>query len=106
MPGPSVFITHISTACVLLEIGSLRILTDPVFDEGTRQYSFTLGIWATRFLGPAVKSHDLSPFDVVLLSHVHHRDNLDESGERLLPNARQVITNRPGSEKLQVRRPV
>ncbi len=25
-------LTHISTAIVLLEIGSLRMLTDPVFD--------------------------------------------------------------------------
>jgi L-ascorbate metabolism protein UlaG (beta-lactamase superfamily) len=88
-----VFITHISTACVLLEIGSVRILTDPVFDEGERYYSFGYpGIGATRLQGPALKPAEIPDLDAMLLSHAHHSDNLDEGGRSLFPRARQIIT--------------
>ena len=89
-----VFITHISTACVLLEIGSVRILTDPVFDEGERYYSFRhFGIGATRRKGPALKPEAIPELDAMLLSHTHHPDNLDEGGRSLFPKARRLITN-------------
>jgi L-ascorbate metabolism protein UlaG (beta-lactamase superfamily) len=100
--GPNVFVTHISTACVLLEIGSVRILTDPVFDEGRKQYSFGPGFGTTRYIGPAMKAQDVLPLDTILLSHVHHSDNLDQGGKALLPSAREIITNRSGKKKLQV----
>lgn len=88
-----VFITHISTACVLLEVGSVRILTDPVFDEGKRYYSFGLPfIGATRMLGPALKREKIPELDAILLSHAHHSDNLDEGGRSLFGKARQIIT--------------
>jgi L-ascorbate metabolism protein UlaG (beta-lactamase superfamily) len=62
-----VYVTHISTACVLLEIGQTRILTDPVFDTG-------------------VEEHQVAP-----LSHPHHADNLDESDRTVLKEAREVM---------------
>jgi len=78
-----VFITHISTACVLLEIGSVRLLTDPVFDEGERYYSFGLPfIGATCRLGPALKANEIPELDAILLSHAHHSDNLDAAAGR------------------------
>src|SRR5882724_2115269 len=89
-----IFITHISTACVLFEIGSVRILTDPVFDEGERDYSFGhLGIGATRRKGPALKPHAIPELDAMLLSHTHHSDNLDDGGRSLFPKAHRLITN-------------
>lgn len=89
-----VFLTHISTACVLLEIGSVRLLTDPVFDEDERDYSFGhLGIGATRRKGPALKPDAIPELDAMLLSHTHHLDNLDEGGRSLFPRARRLITN-------------
>lgn len=92
-----VFITHISTACVLLEIGSVRILTDPVFDEGERYYSFgsrwfDRWIGATRFKGPTLKCEEIPELDAILLSHAHHSDNLDDGGRSLFGRTRQVIT--------------
>jgi L-ascorbate metabolism protein UlaG (beta-lactamase superfamily) len=88
-----VFVTHISTACVLLEIGSVRILTDPVFDEGERYYHFRWpGIGATRRLGPAMKADRIPDLDAILLSHAHHSDNLDGGGVSLFGKARQIIT--------------
>jgi L-ascorbate metabolism protein UlaG (beta-lactamase superfamily) len=88
-----IFITHISTACVLLEIGSMRLLTDPVFDEGERYYRFRWpGIGATRWQGPAMKADRIPDLDAILLSHAHHSDNLDEGGRSLFGKARQIIT--------------
>jgi L-ascorbate metabolism protein UlaG (beta-lactamase superfamily) len=85
-------ITHSSTACVLLEIGSIRILTDPVLDQGSKRYRLGPGAWATRWIGPAVPPETLLPLDAVLLSHAHHCDNLDEAGKALLPEAGRIIT--------------
>ncbi len=75
-----VYLTHSTTACVLLEIGSIRILTDPVFDEGSKRYRLGPAAWATRRIGPAIDPANLPPLDAVLLSHAHHADNLDETG--------------------------
>ncbi len=94
-------ITHISTACVLLELGPVRILTDPVFDTGRKTYNFAGPlIRATRSRGPAVAPGDLPPLDAILLSHPHHLDNLDGSGRALLPGASKVITGKHGRRHL------
>jgi L-ascorbate metabolism protein UlaG (beta-lactamase superfamily) len=78
---------------VLLEIGSIRLLTDPVFDEGERYYSFGAPfVGATRKQGPALKPDAIPELDAILLSHAHHSDNLDESGRALFSKARAVIT--------------
>jgi L-ascorbate metabolism protein UlaG (beta-lactamase superfamily) len=97
-----VFITHISTACVLIEIGSVRILTDPVFDSGERYYSFGLPfVGATRFLDATLRPEEIPELDAILLSHPHHPDNLDDGGRALFPKAREIITNRHGQKHLK-----
>ena len=97
-----VFITHISTACVLLEIGRVRILTDPVFDTGERYYSFGAPfVGATRSLDPALGAAKMKDLDAILLSHAHHLDNLDEGGKSLFPEAREIITNLHGKRHLK-----
>lgn len=97
-----VFITHVSTACVLLEIGSVRILTDPVFDTGEHYYSFRLPfVGATRFLDAAVKPEEIPELDAILLSHPHHLDNLDPGGRALFAKAREIITNKLGQTHLK-----
>ena len=73
-------ITHSSTACVLLEIGSARILTDPCLDGGSKRYRLGPGAWATRYVGPAIDPETIPPLDAVLLTHFHHHDNLDDKG--------------------------
>ena len=76
----SVSVTHSTTACVLLKIGNLRILTDPVFDVGTKKYRLGPLAWETRHIGPAIEPESLGRLDAILLSHVHHVDNLDDAG--------------------------
>lgn len=95
-------ITHSSTACVLLEIGSIRILTDPVLDGGRKRYRLGPAAWSTRYIGPAIRPDQIPPLDAVLLSHPHHLDNLDEAGTAMLREARRVITRLHDARELAV----
>ena len=93
-------LTHIGTATMLLEIGSIRILTDPVFDPPGDDYHFGYGTRAKKLTPPAIKPEDIGKMDVVLLSHDHHEDNLDRAGRELLPSAGKVITTVTGARRL------
>jgi L-ascorbate metabolism protein UlaG (beta-lactamase superfamily) len=85
-------LTHSTTACVLLRLQSLTLLTDPVLDTGLNQ-TYELGprALATRRIGPALAEADLTAVDAVLLSHTHHLDNLDEAGLQFTRNVAQVV---------------
>jgi L-ascorbate metabolism protein UlaG (beta-lactamase superfamily) len=96
----SLSITHIGTATLLLELGALRLLTDPVFDSAGGRYRFGWGTGSTKLSGPAVGPERIGPIDAVLLSHDHHEDNLDRAGRALLPQARRVLTTLPGARRL------
>jgi len=65
--------TLIGHATVLLQVGGLNILTDPVWSERASPVS-----WAgpRRVQPPAIRFEDLPAIDVVLLSHSHY-DHLD-----------------------------
>jgi L-ascorbate metabolism protein UlaG (beta-lactamase superfamily) len=93
-------ITHIGTATVLLEIGSIRILTDPVFDPAGGSYYFGYGTSSNKLTAPALRAEDLGKIDVVLVSHDQHDDNLDRAGRALLPLAGQVLTTSAGAKRL------
>lgn len=51
---PVVTITHLGTATVLLEIGSIRLLTDPVFDDAGRYYTFGFGTGSKKLTNPSL----------------------------------------------------
>ena len=93
-------LTHISTATMLLEIGSLRILTDPVFDPAGGRYFFGWGTGSTKLTAPLVSTDSLGHIDAVLLSHDHHEDNLDKAGRAFLPKAKRVLTTTSGQKRL------
>jgi len=93
-------ITHIGTATLLLEIGSLRLLTDPVFDPPGGHYSFGSGTGSTKLTAPSVTLESLGHIDAVLLSHDQHEDNLDRSGRAFLPKAGRVLTTLAGGRRL------
>ena len=97
---PALRITHIGGPTTLIEVGGLRLLTDPTFDAPGRRYSFGWGSGSRKTAGPAVAAADLGPIDAVLLSHDHHGDNLDEAGRALLPSAGAVITTTAGARRL------
>jgi L-ascorbate metabolism protein UlaG (beta-lactamase superfamily) len=94
-------ITHISTATILLEIGSLRILTDPVFDPAGGRYYFGWGTGSTKLTSPLISPDSLGQIDAVLLSHDHHEDNLDKTGRAFLPKVKRVLTTTSGEKRLR-----
>lgn len=97
-------LTHIGAATLLLELGGLRLLTDPAFDRvGTRHTvpRPVPGLFNSSRTEPAALGPDgVGQLDAVLLSHEHHFDNLDDSGRKLLPGASAVLTTRAGAKHL------
>lgn len=93
-------IIPIGTATTILEIGSLRLLTDPAFDPPGGRYSFGWGTGAIKLTAPAIPVESLGRIDTVLLSHDHHADNLDRLGRAFLPKAGRVVTTVAGAGRL------
>jgi L-ascorbate metabolism protein UlaG (beta-lactamase superfamily) len=92
--------THIGTATLLLEIGPIRLLTDPVFDPPGGNYHFGYGTSSKKLTPPAMRPEEIGSVDAVLLSHDQHEDNLDRSGRAFLSNARQVLTTIAAAKRL------
>jgi L-ascorbate metabolism protein UlaG (beta-lactamase superfamily) len=57
-------VTYIGHATLLLELGNVRILTDPNFEPA-------LGKFLPRVSPPGVALEDLPPLDAMLLTHAH-----------------------------------
>jgi L-ascorbate metabolism protein UlaG (beta-lactamase superfamily) len=92
-------ITHIGGPTALLEIGSLRLLTDPSFDPAGTRYVHG-PIESLKQTNPAFAVTDLGSIDAILLSHDHHSDNLDSAGRAYLPQAGCVLTTLAGAQRL------
>ncbi len=74
--GPNVAIdsvTWIGHSTVLLQLGAMNILTDPMWSERASPFR---RIGPRRLMTPGIKFDSLPPIDVVLLSHNHY-DHLD-----------------------------
>jgi len=95
-----VLITRIGGPTVLIELHGWRILVDPTFDDPGRRYAFALGTSSVKTTAPAISASDLGPIDLVLVSHDHHADNLDDAGRALLPAATHVATTASGARRL------
>ncbi len=93
-------ITHIGGPTVLIEHEGWTILSDPTFDPPGRTYGFGLGTSSRKLTGPAVPLAELGPLDVVLVSHDHHADNLDDEGRNSLSAATAVVTNPAAAARL------
>jgi L-ascorbate metabolism protein UlaG (beta-lactamase superfamily) len=98
MKRDSVKLTLIGGPTLLLEVGGLRLVTDPTFDPPQSYES--AGIRLTKLTGPSMPPQALGSIDAVLLSHDQHLDNLDRSGRAMLPLARRVLTTVAGAARL------
>jgi len=96
-----VHITHIDTACILLEIGSFRILTDPTLDPAGDLYYHGFGAFSRKTSDPGITKDNLGNIDLVLLSHHQHRDNLDREGRKWLETANCVLSTIPASKAIK-----
>jgi len=83
---------------VVLEIGGLRMMTDPTLDPAGETFMIgdRPGYWKTS--GPATTS--IGHIDVVLLSHDQHKDNLDNQGRKLLETVQRTFTTIDGAKRL------
>jgi L-ascorbate metabolism protein UlaG (beta-lactamase superfamily) len=92
-------LTYIGGPTVLLQLGGLRLLSDPTFDPAGAE--FRAGAYVLRKThGPGLPPSALGRVDAVLLSHDHHFDNLDASGRAFLGDAGSVLTTGAGAERL------
>lgn len=94
-------ITHIDTACVLLDIHGYRILTDPTLDRAGQKYHHGYGIFSRKTGDPSVSPASLGRIDMVLLSHHQHKDNFDHAGRRFTETVPLVISTKPAAKALK-----
>jgi N-acyl-phosphatidylethanolamine-hydrolysing phospholipase D len=89
--------TWIGHSTVLLQLGGLNVITDPVFCQRAFPVQW---LGPRRVMDPAVSLEALPPLDVVLLSHNHY-DHLDRSAVREIarahPHATWVVPLRLGA---------
>src|SRR5690349_17745751 len=93
----SLRVTYVGGPTALLEWRGVRLLTDPTFDPADTD-AHESGLRKTQ--GPALDAGAIGRVDAVLLSHDHHRDNLDDGGRALLPRAERVLTTADGAGRL------
>jgi L-ascorbate metabolism protein UlaG (beta-lactamase superfamily) len=99
VPSQLLRLTCIGGPTALLELGGLRLLTDPTFDPGGSEYRTPVSV-LRKTEGPGLAPEAIGAIDLVLLSHDHHFDNLDHAGRRMLPTAGQVLTTAAGADRL------
>lgn len=93
-------ITHIDTACILLEINGFRILTDPTLDQAGKLYHHGFGSVSRKTENPALDQVTLNDIDLVLLSHHQHKDNFDHKGKEFTKTVARVISTIPASKAM------
>ena len=79
--------TWIGHSTVLLQIGSMNVLTDPIWSERASPVAFA---GPKRLVPPAIPLASLPPLDVIVLSHDHY-DHLDE------PTVRHLAARHPAA---------
>lgn len=95
-----VTLTQVDTACMVININGFVVVTDPAFDEAGGEYPAT-GRSLFKTGSPKLKPNDIGPVDLVLLSHDHHKDNLDHAGKEFLKTVTQVLSTPGAVERLQ-----
>lgn len=97
-PRSALTVTLVGGPTCVLEIGGLRILTDPTFDPPGDHPIGQRNLIKTT--APAVAPETVGHIDLVLLSHDQHPDNLDDEGRRLIKEIPLVLTTASAQERL------
>ncbi|MFI6733587.1 MBL fold metallo-hydrolase [Nonomuraea sp. NPDC050451] len=91
-------IRYLGGPTAVLEVGGVRLLTDPTFDAPG---DYPIGNRAlTKTAGPALGTAELGAVDAVLLSHDQHPDNLDKAGRDYLTSVPLVLSTGSAAERL------
>jgi L-ascorbate metabolism protein UlaG (beta-lactamase superfamily) len=99
-----VTITHIDTACVLLNINGFKILTDPTLNKKDGifpQYVSSPLAFSKKYCNPALSNEEIGKVDLVLLSHDHHSDNLDKNGRVFIKTVNTVLSTKDAVKRLK-----
>jgi len=96
----NITITHIDTACMLLDINGFRILTDPTLDHAGKLYHHGYGGFSRKTENPALSLDELKDIDLILLSHHQHKDNLDIAGTQLAKKFPNIISTKAARKVL------
>ena len=72
-------VTFVGGPTAVLEVGGLRLMTDPTLSPAGA-YESAPGRPLTKTEGPAIDADAVGQGDAVLLSHDQHADNLDPVG--------------------------
>lgn len=91
-------VTYLGGPTALIEIGGLRLLTDPTFDPAGEYASGTRTL--TKTTAAALSPDALGMIDSVLLSHDQHPDNLDRSGRELLAHVPLTLSTASAHDRL------
>lgn len=94
-------ITHIDTACMLIDINGYRILTDPTLDRAGKLYYHGAGAFSRKTGDPALPLTALPEVDLVLLSHHHHKDNFDTNGKRFASTVPLILSTKPAARAIK-----
>ncbi|POX60009.1 Zn-dependent hydrolase [Streptomyces sp. Ru62] len=87
-------VTVLGGPTAVIDIGGLRIVSDPTFDEAGPQG------YLTKTAGPAADEDAVGPVALVLVSHEAHPDNLDGRGRAFAKAAPLVLTGPLAAERL------
>jgi L-ascorbate metabolism protein UlaG (beta-lactamase superfamily) len=91
-------LSYLGGPTALLEVGGLRLLTDPTFDPPGE---YPIGSRSLRkTIGAVVSPPDVGRVDAVLLSHDQHPDNLDHQGRDYLACAPLVLSTSAARDRL------
>ncbi|HEX3714635.1 MAG TPA: MBL fold metallo-hydrolase [Trebonia sp.] len=92
-------ITLVGGPTAVLEVGGLRLVTDPTFDP-PGSYQRPGAPTLVKVTPPAVSAVEAGQADAVLLSHDQHADNLDTAGRAYLTQVPLTLTTPASAARL------
>ncbi|MEV4570392.1 MBL fold metallo-hydrolase [Nonomuraea sp. NPDC049419] len=97
--APQIGVHALGGPTAILEVGGLRLLTDPTFDPAG-SYEVAPGRVLTKTAPAVLGPSEVGPIDAVLLSHDQHKDNLDDGGRDYLGEVPIVLTTASAAGRL------
>lgn len=98
----NISITHIDTACILIDINGYKILTDPTLDRAGALYYHGSGGFSRKTGDPAIDPGQLDDVSVILLSHHQHKDNFDHKGKAFALSVTLILSTKSAAKKIDV----
>lgn len=94
-----VSVRYLGGPTAIVEVGGLRLLTDPTFDP-SGEHPIGDRVLA-KTIGGVISPSELGEIDAVLLSHDQHPDNLDDQGRAYITRAPLVLSTAEAKRRLE-----